>query len=114
MSYHRGTFNAGKPGTGSHGTKALRKAFLNLSKAVQQSADNAVKATIASQDTFEMTFDETEAIPVTVPASGTIMLVGTSDMTDADLYAITSQLANQSLSAIQAELSRSMKEAGYD
>lgn len=114
MSYKRGSFNAGKPGTGKKGYSTLRKAFLDLQKAVQQSADNAVKSVISSQDTYEMTFDETEAIPVTVPSSGTIMLVGTENTDAATLNATLTQLANQSLEAMQNELKRGMKEAGYD
>lgn len=115
MSYHRGSFNRStSPGRGSFGTKQLRQAFLNLSNAVRQSAENAASRVLTSQDSYQLTFDETEAVPITVPSSGTIMLVGTSDTDDASLAAATQQLANQSLAAMTAELSRSMKEAGYD
>lgn len=114
MSYRRGSFHAAKPGKGSSSRSSLtelHEGFAGLLKAVTSAAATTARTVLASQTTYNMSFDEVEQVPVTSPDSGTIMLTGLDDPVRAEAALI--QLGNQKLAEMQATLTRQLKEKGY-
>ena len=80
-------------------------------KAVTSAADTSAHTVLASQTAYSMSFDEVDQVPVTSPASGTIMLTGLDDPVSAE--APLEQLGNQKLAEMQAVLTQQLKEKGY-
>lgn len=110
----RGTVNA----TGSHGNRKNRfnakvtmQGFKQLASVVQSAADSTAHQVLSNHGMYKMSFDETDAVPTTVPGSGTVLLSGLGD-NPVEQEQVLMQMANASLEAMQEAFVQQIKEAG--
>lgn len=119
MSYKRGSF--GNTSVNRRGPtnsvqnhlmiKAVQTAFKQLNSTVTDAAERATTDTTAQFNSYKMSFDEVQVVPVVVPAAGTIQIsVSTDNPVELETYVSTA--AAQLQDAAVESLKNQLKEAG--
>lgn len=119
MSYKRGSFRHKPVNTkGDHNTtknhfnaKVVRSGFKQLASVVNDVAGITAASVVSKVGTYEMSFDETSAIPATVPSTGNIQVVIPTDNPGVLDVALL-EMSNQALELMQEDLINQLKEAG--
>lgn len=119
MSYKRGSFrNKAVNSKGDHNTtkqhfnaKVVRSGFKQLASVINEAADTTAASVVSKLGTYEMSFDETNAVPVTVPKAGSVQVVTTVE-NPVILEEALVAASNQALELMQENLAKQLMEAG--
>lgn len=119
MSYKRGSFrNKAVNSKGDHNTtkqhfnaKVVRSGFKQLASVVNDAANATAASVVSRLGTYEMSFDETSAVPATVPGAGSIQVV-TAVENPVVLEDALVAASNQALELMQENLAKQLMEAG--
>lgn len=120
MGYNRGSFrrgtvnsqgNRGRNASGRFNATVTKSGFKQLASVVQSVAGVTAHQVLSDKGSYRMSFDETYAIPTSVPSSGTLVLSGLGD-NPVDTEAQMIELARQAADNMEQAFVEQMKEIG--
>lgn len=120
MGYHRGSFRRGTVnGLGPKGHNAsgrfnasiTKSGFKQLASAIQSVAGTTARQVLSDHGSYRMSFDETAAVPTSVPGSGTLTMSGLGD-NPVDAEAQMVLLAQQAIDKMEQAFVEQIREIG--